>query len=154
MTLLVAYNSYKNHEDDKDWIREHYLNSRTLKSSEDVRKQLSNLISKMEMKVPSTNSYDIEFTPRKTEKILKCILEGYFSHVCHKEPQGYYRTVKDPQYVMIHPSSVLDEKPIWVVYHEFVLTNQNYIRTCTKINGRFLLEINSKIFFIFFIKIF
>lgn len=143
LTLLVAYNSFKNHEDDKDWVKEHYLNTRTLKSAEDVRKQLLNLITKMEIKVPQSNNYDIEFTPRKVEKIIKCIIEGYFSHVAHKEPQGFYKTVKDHQIVLIHPSSVLDEKPIWVLYHEFVLTNQNYIRTVTKLNGKWLLEMNS-----------
>jgi len=150
LTLLVAYNSFKNHEDDKDWIKEHYLNTRTLKSAEDVRKQLLNLISKMEVKVPQSNNYDIEFTPRKVEKLIKCVLEGYFSHVAHKEPQGFYKTIKDHQIVLIHPSSVLDEKPIWVLYHEFVLTNQNYIRTVTKLNGKWLLEMNSNsnIFFI------
>lgn len=145
---MVAYNSFKAHDEDKDWAKEHFLNTRTLKSADDVRKQLTNLISKMGFKIPQSNSYEIEFTPKKVERIIKCILEGYFAHVAHKEPQGFYKTVRDHQIVLIHPSSVLDEKPIWVLYHEFVLTNQNYIRTVTKIYGRYLLEMNSKNFFL------
>lgn len=100
----------------------------------------------MDFKIPQSNNYDIEFTPKKIEKMIRCILEGYFSHVAHKEPQGFYKTVRDHQIVLMHPSTVLDEKPIWVVYHEFVLTNQNYIRTVTKINGRYLLDIDSRKF--------
>lgn len=150
LTLLVAYNSYKTHEEDKDWAREHFLNPRTLKSADDVRKQLSKLVSKMDLKIPLSNNFEIEFTPRKVEKLIKCILEGYFSHVAHREPQGFYKTVKDHQIVLIHPSSVLDDKPNWVVYHEFVLTNQNYIRTVSKINGKYLIELNSNIIFKFF----
>lgn len=33
----------------------------------------------------------------------------------------------------IHPSSVLDNKPVWCMFEEFVLTSKNYIRTVTGI---------------------
>lgn len=41
---------------------------------------------------------------------------------------------------MIHPSTSLDNKPQWVVYNEFVLTNRNYIRTVTHIRPEWLFE--------------
>ena len=50
-------------------------------------------------------------------------------------------TVKDSQVVAIHPSSTIDHKPEWVLYHEFVLTKKNYIRTVTDVKGKWLLEI-------------
>lgn len=37
--------------------------------------------------------------------------------------------------VQLHPSTCLDHKPEWVLYHEFVLTTKNYIRTCTDIKA-------------------
>ena len=49
------------------------------------------------------------------------------------ERTGHYLTVKDNQVVQLHPSTVLDHKPEWVLYNEFVLTTKNYIRTCTDI---------------------
>ena len=42
---------------------------------------------------------------------------------------------------MIHPSTVIDSKPDWVLYNEFVLTSRNYIRTCTIIQPEMLFEI-------------
>jgi pre-mRNA-splicing factor ATP-dependent RNA helicase DHX15/PRP43 len=45
------------------------------------------------------------------------------------ERTGHYLTVKDNQIVQLHPSTVLDHKPEWVIYNEFVLTTKNYIRT-------------------------
>ena len=30
----------------------------------------------------------------------------------------------------MHPSSSLDHRPEFVLYHDFVLTKRNYIRTC------------------------
>jgi pre-mRNA-splicing factor ATP-dependent RNA helicase DHX15/PRP43 len=51
------------------------------------------------------------------------------------------RKVKDNQVVALHPSTVLDHKPQWVMYHEFVLTSKNFIRTVTEIQGEWLLDL-------------
>lgn len=72
---------------------------------------------------------------------MKCLVSGYFGHCACLQPQGYYFTVKEHQLVAIHPSSILNTKPAWVVYHEFVLTNKNYIRLVSTLNPRLLLEI-------------
>lgn len=53
--------------------------------------------------------------------------------VAHLQKTGQYLTVKDHQIVSIHPSSVLDMKPPWVLYADFVLTSKNYIRTVTAV---------------------
>ena len=41
----------------------------------------------------------------------------------------------------LHPSCCLGTKPDWVMYNEFVLTSQNYIRTVSQVRGEWLLEI-------------
>jgi len=43
--------------------------------------------------------------------------------------------------VTLHPSTVLDNKPEWVLYNEFVLTSRNYIRTITEIQAEWLFEV-------------
>lgn len=48
--------------------------------------------------------------------------------------------------VMIHPSTVIDSKPDWVMYNEFVLTSRNYIRTVTIIDPEWLFEIAPEYF--------
>ena len=40
--------------------------------------------------------------------------------------------------VSIHPSSVLDRKPEWCLFNEFVLTTKNYIRTVTDVRPEWL----------------
>ena len=55
-------------------------------------------------------------------------------------------TLKDDQVVMIHPSTVIDNKPDWVMYNEFVLTSRNYIRTVTKIEPDWLFEVAPEYF--------
>ena len=54
---------------------------------------------------------------------------------------GHYQTLKDEQVVMIHPSTVIDSKPDWVMYNEFVLTSRNYIRTVSIIQPEWLFEV-------------
>lgn len=63
--------------------------------------------------------------------MVVCII--FIPQVAHLERTGHYLTVKDNQVVQLHPSTVLDHKPEWVLYNEFVLTTKNYIRTCTDI---------------------
>lgn len=67
--------------------------------------------------------------------------------MAHLERTGHYLTVKDNQVVQLHPSTVLDHKPEWVLYNEFVLTTKNYIRTCTDIKPEWYV---CKVFFFLF----
>ena len=41
----------------------------------------------------------------------------------------------------LHPSCCLGHKPEWALYHEFVLTSRNYIRTVTEVRGEWLVEL-------------
>ena len=66
---------------------------------------------------------------------------GFFMQVAHLERTGHYLTVKDNQVVALHPSTVLQHKPEWALYNEFVLTSKNYIRMCTDVKGEWLVEL-------------
>lgn len=50
-------------------------------------------------------------------------------------------TLKDDQVVLPHPSTVIDYKPEFVMYNEFMLTSKNYIRTLMVIDPTWLLEV-------------
>lgn len=56
------------------------------------------------------------------------------------ERSGHYITVKDNQLVQLHPSTVLDHKPEWALYNEFVLTTKNFIRTVTDVKPEWLVK--------------
>jgi pre-mRNA-splicing factor ATP-dependent RNA helicase DHX15/PRP43 len=78
--------------------------------------------------------------------IRKCLASGLFMQVAHLQRQGHYLTCKDNQVVAIHPSSVLDGKPAWVVFQDFVLTSRNYIRTVTSQRIEWLVELEPNYF--------
>lgn len=72
---------------------------------------------------------------------FKAITAGYFYHVSRLS-KGHYRTVKHNQTVMIHPnSSLFEELPRWVLYHELVFTTKEFMRQVTEIESKWLLEV-------------
>lgn len=60
--------------------------------------------------------------------------------MCCRGRQSYL-TIREDQEVFLHPSTTLASKADWVIYNEYVLTTKNYIRTVTRIEGSWLLEI-------------
>lgn len=141
LTILNAYHAFKReHTADPDavkkWCHEHFLSYRHLTSADSVRAQLKRIM--------ETNSIDLISTPFEDKNyyvnIRRALVAGFFMQVAMKESSGkVYRTVKDDQAVLIHPSTVLRTEFDWVLYHEFVLTSKQYIRTCTGIKPEWLL---------------
>ena len=56
--------------------------------------------------------------------------------------KGGYRTVKHQQVVHIHPnSSLFEQKPRCLVYHELVFTTKEFMRQVIEIENQWLLEV-------------
>ncbi|KAK4175900.1 putative Pre-mRNA-splicing factor ATP-dependent RNA helicase PRP43 [Triangularia setosa] len=143
LTLLNAYHAYKgaeqSGEDVKKWCHEHFLSYRHLSSADNVRAQLKRIMETHEIELVSTPFNNKEYYTN----IRRALLAGFFMQVAMKESSNskIYKTVKDDQMVMIHPSTVVSSPYDWVVYNEFVLTTKQYIRTVTNIRPEWLLEI-------------
>uniref|UniRef100_A0A8C6LH37 ATP-dependent RNA helicase DHX15 n=1 Tax=Nothobranchius furzeri TaxID=105023 RepID=A0A8C6LH37_NOTFU len=128
LTLLNVYHAFKQNHESNQWCYDNFVNYRSLMSADNVRQQLSRIMDRFSLPRRST-----EFTSRDYYINIR--------RVAHLERTGHYLTVKDNQVVQLHPSTVLDHKPEWVLYNEFVLTTKNYIRTCTDIKPEWLVKI-------------
>ena len=74
--------------------------------------------------------------------IRKAITAGYFYHTARLSKTGNYKTVKHNQTVQIHPnSSLFEDLPRWVIYHELVFTTKEYMRNTIEIENKWLLEV-------------
>lgn len=141
LTLLNAYHAFKGQSTNdpdsvKKWCHEHFLSFRHLSSADNVRTQLKRIMEKHELELVSTKFEDKNYY----NNIRRALLAGFFMQVAMKESSGkLYKTVKDDQTVLIHPSTVLRTEFDWVLYNEFVLTSKQYIRTCTGIRPEWLL---------------
>lgn len=142
LTLLNAYHAFKGqmnaNADVKRWCHEHFLSFRHLSSADNVRAQLKRIMETHGVELMSTPFEDKNYYTN----IRRALLSGFFMQVAFRESSGkVYRTIKDNQAVMLHPSSVLKTDYEWVVYNEFVLTSKQYIRTCTGVRPEWLLDI-------------
>ncbi|KAM9214464.1 ATP-dependent RNA helicase DHX15-like [Leptosomus discolor] len=137
LTLLNVYHAFKQNHESVQWCYDNFINYRSLMSADNVRQQLSRMMDRFNLPRRST-----DFTSRDYYiNIRKALVTGYFMQVAHLERTGHYLTVKDNRVVQLHPSTVLDHKPEWVLCNEFVLTTKNYIQTCTDIKPEWLVKI-------------
>ncbi|XP_063696114.1 ATP-dependent RNA helicase DHX8 [Culicoides brevitarsis] len=133
LTLLAVYNSWKNNKFSTPWCYENFVQNRTLKRAQDVRKQLLGIMDRHKLDVLSCG--------KNSAKVQKTICSGFFRNAAKKDPQEGYRTLVDSQVVYIHPSSALfHRQPEWVVYHELVQTTKEYMREVCSIDPKWLVE--------------
>jgi ATP-dependent RNA helicase DHX8/PRP22 len=139
LTLLAVYNSWRNNKFSSAWCYENFVQVRTLKRAQDVRKQMLGIMDRHKLDVVSCG--------KNTARVQKAILSGFFGNAAKKDPQEGYRTLVDSQVVYIHPSSALfNRQPDWVVYHELVMTTKEYMREVTAIDPKWLVEFAPKFF--------
>lgn len=139
LTLMTVYNQWKNHRFSSPWCYENFVQARSLKRAQDVRKQLVTIMDRFKL--------DIVSVGRNYIKVRKAIVSGFFVHAAKKDPQEGYRTLVDGQQVFIHPSSSLyHAQPEWVIYHEVVLTTKEYMREVMAVEPKWLVELAPRFF--------
>ncbi|XAR67153.1 RNA helicase [Bertholletia excelsa] len=139
LTLLAVYEAWKAKNFSGPWCFENFVQSRSLRRAQDVRKQLLTIMDKYKLDVVSAGK---NFT-----KIRMAIAAGFFFHAARKDPQEGYRTLVENQPVYIHPSSALFQRqPDWVIYHELVMTTKEYMREVTVIDPKWLVELAPRFF--------
>jgi len=134
ITLLTVYKGWEAAKFSNPWCFENFLQARSMKRAQDVRKQLVTIMDRYKL--------DIISAGKNYKKICKAITAGFFTNAAKKDAQEGYRTIVDQNPVYIHPSSALFNKnPEWVIYHELVLTTKEYMRNIMVIEAKWLTEL-------------
>ena len=79
LTLLAVYNSWKNNKFSSAWCYENFVQMRTLKRSQDIRKQLLGIMDRHKLDVVSCG--------KSTTRVQKAICSGFFRNAAKKDPQ-------------------------------------------------------------------
>ncbi|KAL7077529.1 hypothetical protein ACQ4LE_003536 [Meloidogyne hapla] len=138
-TLLAVYNAWKHHHFSPQWCFENFIQVRTLKRAQDIRKQLLSIMDRHKLEIKSAG--------RDTQRVQRAICSGFFRNAAKRDPQEGYRTIVDGQTVYIHPSSSLfQNQPEWVVYHELVQTTKEYMREVTAVEPTWLVDLAPSFF--------
>ena len=134
LTLLTIYKGWEAAKFSNPWCFENFIQARSMKRAQDVRKQLVTIMDRYKL--------DIVSSGKNYKTICKAITAGFFTNAAKKDPQEGYRTLVDQNPVYIHPSSALFNKnPEWVIYHELVLTTKEYMRNIMVIEAKWLTEL-------------
>jgi ATP-dependent RNA helicase DHX8/PRP22 len=139
ITLLAVYEAWKASGFSKPWCFENFIQERSMRRAQDVRKQLVAIMDRYKL--------DLVSAGRNYGVVCQAIASGYFAHAARKDPQEGYKTIVDGTPVYIHPGSALFQRqPDWVVYHELVLTSKEYMRECTAVDPRWFVELAPRFF--------
>jgi len=139
LTMLAVYDGWKASKFSNPWCYENFIQARSMRRAQDVRKQLVAIMDRYKL--------DLVSCGRNWKKVQMAVASGFFFHAARKDPQEGYKTLVEQQPVNIHPgSSVFQHQPDWVVYHELVLTTKEYMREVTMIDPKWLVELAPRFF--------
>jgi len=168
LTLLNIFNQWKeNRNVNQNFARDHFLNDKSLKKADDIRRQLKGYLSKLggdvieQQENDANDANDIEaFLERidnkgsnlnlnnemskKEDLIVQCLLTGYFTNIAKYDSDNYFMTLKDKTLCKVHPTSILIKNPKlgkvfeYLIYTEIIVTNRQYFKSCTLVKHEFV----------------
>lgn len=140
LTLLTVYNAWAANGYSMAWCLENYVQGRSLRRAQDVRKQLVSIMDRYHHEIISCGpEYNL---------VRRAICSGYFRNAAKRDPQEGFRTLAETSgTVYLHPSSSLfGRAPEYCVYHEVVITSKEYMREVTAIEPKWLVEVAPRFF--------
>ncbi|EGN96603.1 hypothetical protein SERLA73DRAFT_111238 [Serpula lacrymans var. lacrymans S7.3] len=139
LTLLTVYNGWKGANFSNPWCYENFIQARSMRRAQDVRKQLLGIMDRYK--------HDIVSAGKDYNRVRRAICSGFFRNAAKKDPQEGYKTLVEGTPVYIHPSSALfNRNPEWLVYHELVLTTREYCHNVTAVEPKWLVEVAPQFF--------
>ncbi|KAH9964170.1 P-loop containing nucleoside triphosphate hydrolase protein [Russula dissimulans] len=132
LTLLAVYNGWKASNFSNPWCYENFIQARSMRRAQDVRKQLLGIMDR---------------AGRDFNRVRRAICSGFFRHAAKKDPQEGYKTLVEGTPVYIHPSSALfNRAPEWCIYHELILTTREYCHNVLAVEPKWLVEVAPQFF--------
>jgi ATP-dependent RNA helicase DHX8/PRP22 len=137
LMLLEVYNCWKRNYRSSGWCHENFIQLRSLKRADEVRKQLLTLLHRFHHELSSCRG---NYT-----SVRKAIVSGYFMNASKKdssEQQQGYKSLVEGTPVYMHPSSALfNRQPEYCVYHQLVRTSKEYMREVIAVDPKWLVEL-------------
>ena len=133
LTLLNVYNGWKHAGKSDPWCFENFIQPRSIRRAEDVRKQLVQILERHRLHIVSCG--------KDTMRVRQSLCSGFFRNSARKDPQEGYKTLVEGTPVYMHPSSALFGKAAeHVIYHSLVETTREYMHNVTAIEPKWLVE--------------
>ncbi|ELP84712.1 ATP-dependent RNA helicase DHX8, putative [Entamoeba invadens IP1] len=140
ITLLNAFNQWVENEKDPNWAWESYVNQRALKQASSIKDQLLGILYRNGV----NSEQGVKDIRERNINIRKALCKGFFMQSAHII-KGKYQIVSENRIVLLHPSSCVGKRE-WIVYNEYVMTKNEYVRTVSGIEPEWLFEASPQYF--------
>ncbi|CEG46901.1 probable atp-dependent rna helicase dhx35-like [Plasmopara halstedii] len=152
MTYISIYNEFVENNKSRAWCDENLLSYRALVRATEIRRHLRQYVTRFkpidinrEDEIMSLNSSCNEDEDKaRSAKIRRCLVTGYFANAAKLHADGVYRTLRDERPVQLHPTSIyyhMGSLPDWIIFHQSVLTTEEFVRDVSRIDPRWLVEL-------------
>ncbi|KAM3162220.1 Pre-mRNA-splicing factor ATP-dependent RNA helicase PRP16 [Lachancea thermotolerans] len=135
LTLLNVYSQWKANSYSSHWCRRNFLQFKSLQRAREIRRQLYTLMNKKKVPVVSSGT--------DWDAVRKCICAGYAHQAAKLSGLSRYTQLRNGLELRVHPTSALfgaGDLPSYVVYHELLLTTNEYINTVTAVDPDWLMN--------------
>ncbi|CAK8688575.1 unnamed protein product [Clavelina lepadiformis] len=138
-TLLNVYQQYINHKRSESWCSKNYVNVNALKQAEKVRIDLLSVLEGLELPISeAVQDADILET-----SVKRALLAGFFMQVARDvDGCGNFLIIRDKHVARLDPTSLVDTKSDWVLYDEFLLSENSCISTVCGVRPFWIAEIS------------
>lgn len=124
----------------RKFCHEHFLSYKRMLEWRDIYQQITGIISGDKKPGKIKKHVKIEIDQILYDKIHKCILSGYLSHIALKKEKNYYLAAKSRE-VMLYPGSGLFNRGgSWIVAAEITQTSRLFARNAANIKSEWLEE--------------
>lgn len=138
LSLLGTFSRFNDAASKAEFCKENFLQERSMRQAESISRQLQGIARKRGIR---RDQAPLE-GGGLTAAVRRSLVEGFFMQCAHIDQGGKsYMTVRDQQLSIVHPSSFLQHKPEWVLYHETVVTDRCYMRNVSAMPPEILIEV-------------
>lgn len=126
----------------KDWCQKMFINYKVMEKACEIRNSLEKLV-KTKFGMVNKNYEGPDLGSAKCERIMKCVLSGYFPQAAYLSTDSSYRGIRGAT-LHISPDSCLfaTQQPKWVIFGSVQSTgDKTYMREMMIIQKEWLLEI-------------
>ncbi|XP_029978328.1 putative pre-mRNA-splicing factor ATP-dependent RNA helicase DHX32 [Sphaeramia orbicularis] len=154
-TLISIYNTFKQNQREQGmcvekWCKDYFLDHGALKRADAIRSELTDILNRIELPI-SQPSFG---TKTNAHNIKRALLAGFFMQIARDvDGSGNYFILTHKHMAQVHPLSGYGAQsqklglPEWVIFHEYTLSDNNYMRTVSEISPQVFIQMAPLYFF-------
>jgi ATP-dependent helicase HrpA len=125
----------------RKFCHEHFLSYKRMIEWQDIHNQIMGIIAGGKKTSPVKKRVKIEIDQELSDRLHKCILSGYLSHIAQKKEKNFYHAAKSRDVMIFPGSGLFNHGGSWIVAAEITQTSRLFARNVANIKSEWLEEL-------------